>query len=400
MSRLPLLIIGPLVVSLLLLTASTSAPALAAVRSQGTSSPPDWRGTGLSEPVWRIFTPSSGALLVRTSQALVRAADADLSRWNPGRWQSVSLPPHAFDRRFWTVDVDPTNHDTLYASSTEGLSRSTDGGTSWTVILPLTGKEFVQRIAISPANPNVLYLGIGNTGDGGIFKFLRSTDGGASWETLETYMNMTCGWGVPILKPHATDENRLFRAGNCYAGRDFYDVLRQSTDQGTSWTKIFGVGVGGVSSRDPQHPQFAFPELLVGGYGAAPGRYYLATHRDSRTGGGASVFRSDDDGQTWTEVYAYRPDAESASELIAVHGLAYDPVQPDTVYIGLNVYAEDGASSRKFVRAGVLVSTDGGASWSEFGKQTLTAIHDLELGIDSRNLFVATEQGLLYFPLE
>ena len=65
----------------------------------------------------------------------------------------------------------------------------------------------------------------------------------------------------------------------------------------------------------------------------------------------------------------------------AIGGLAYDPSFPDQVYAGLG----NGA---------VKVSSDGGGTWRDLGRQDLGRLDDLALGIDGMNLYAATEQGV------
>ena len=73
--------------------------------------------------------------------------------------------------------IDPVNRGTLYAGGYSYddiyLSKSTDGGSSWFDISGVVDNT-VSVIAIDPSNANVLYCGISN----GIYK---STNGGSSW---------------------------------------------------------------------------------------------------------------------------------------------------------------------------------------------------------------------------
>lgn len=396
MPRLPLLAISALVLSALLLIGPGTAPAVATAVRQDPAPAPDWESSGLTGPVRRIFVPSSGALLASTATALVRSDDGG----TPPSWRPLTGPGQALNEPTGVIGVDPTNHDMLYSSSADGLVKSLDGGQSWSVILPTA--EYAHASAVSPANHDIVYVGLGKRGDPGRFRYLRSKDGGASWEQTEQHLYSLCGWSVPILLPHPTDENRLFRSADCRSGANFYDHLRQSLDQGASWTTLFGVGRAGISNRDSNHPQYAYPTDMVGGQGAEPGRFYLVTHRDSRVGRGTSLFRSDDDAQTWTEVFRSRPATEPDGAIIQLGGLTYDLARPDTVYLGQNVYAPSTDASRPltFVSAGVLMSVDGGSTWTALGRQDLPEIYDLALGVDRRNLYVADKEDFRRLRLE
>src|SRR5207247_1808037 len=71
-----------------------------------------------------------------------------------------------------------------YATSTDGVFKSVDGGETWQAVN--TGlfrgfpKVFLTSLAIDPTNPSILYVG---TREAGIFK---STDGGGAWRAINT----------------------------------------------------------------------------------------------------------------------------------------------------------------------------------------------------------------------
>src|SRR6202011_5200343 len=82
------------------------------------------------------------------------------------------------------------------------------------------------------------------------------------------------------------------------------------------------------------------PVRLVGGVGSVPARFYAA----SRTRRASRLFRSDDDGATWTEVLdvgstlATAPVNDPNAPVVHITGLAYDPLHPDAVYVGLSLF--------------------------------------------------------------
>ena len=60
----------------------------------------------------------------------------------------------------------------MYAGTTEGVSRSTDGGRTWTP----TGLEVVgATVAVDPQNPKAVAVVDDKT------RFFRSSDGGETW---------------------------------------------------------------------------------------------------------------------------------------------------------------------------------------------------------------------------
>jgi len=318
----------------------------------------NWEATGLAGSVLELFAPRSGAFFARVEDGLLRSDDAG------GTWTPVPLPPAPARRGPRWAAVDPNDHTVLYVEGAGGLYRTRDDAATWGLLLPApTPDASIQAIAVSPADPSVVYVFFLSSNT---LYFLRTADGGASWERDELPpLNSPCVSSVALLQAHPTDAARVFRAAGCYAGRNFGDGLWESADGGATWTQTFRV-------------QGTIPRRLVGGEGRTPNRFYLGA-------GGAVpnapsvVARSDDDARTWREVRRYESTPEQG---VALSGLAYDPDAPDRLWVGL------GSLGR-----GVQASTDGGSTWSDLGLAD-RAIHDLVLGIDRRYLFAATNDGL------
>jgi hypothetical protein len=317
----------------------------------GWSNVEDWEQLSLAGPAHRLYTPAGGDVFVRTQAGLFRSSDRGRT------WTAVNLPPSPT-----LVDIDPGHPSVMYAGGSGSLYRTTNGGGSWTPVLS-TGTQAVIGLAIHPANPNVIFVGVGQFN----FVLSRSTDGGATWTVIDQpIVGGPCTFAVLILQGHPSNANRVFRTSGCYAGRDvpFGDWLRQSLDQGSTFAQLF-------------HPTPLFPSRLVGGTGAQPARWYLSAHFGGVPGGG-KAFRSDDDGATWNTVL-------SLASGPSVEGLAYHPDAPDRVYAGLT----DGS---------VQFSTDAGATWAQLGSPSLGGVEDLKLSQDATFLFAATSTGVWRIP--
>jgi photosystem II stability/assembly factor-like uncharacterized protein len=338
-----------------------------------------------------IFTPASGALLVRTNDSLYRSDDGGQT------FRSIALPPatHPMDR---IVSVDPINQDVLYASGNELLYRSTDGGSTWQPSLAMASHPGFEAIAlaISPANPSVLYTALVDAASRDTFLLLGSQDRGASWTTLQMRgPTSLCGWGVRLLQAHPTDAMRVLLSSGCFAGRNFGATLQQSTDQGKTFQDWWTPAESGS-------PLSGYPHSLVGGVGASPARWYLAFNRDPRVGGSA-VMRSDDDGATWTPILSYdgggtfgTPNTDPNAWNMQIAALAEVASAPDTLYVARTAFSPTDQSVQT---SGVATSTDGGATWSDLGSQQLGHVADMVLGIDGQNLYLASDQGLFQLPL-
>jgi hypothetical protein len=132
--------------------------------------------------------------LVMIATLVSQASAAASSSLTPQTLHWQLLGP-ADGERVNDIDVDPNNPRRLYATTQSGIFRSTDGGSSWDLILA----GFFRDLVIDPQNSDNVY-----TGPGGVYK---STDGGDSWTPY--YEGMTCT-NLATLTISATDPNILF----------------------------------------------------------------------------------------------------------------------------------------------------------------------------------------------
>lgn len=364
----------------------------------------DWERTGLTDSAAQLFVPRSGALLARTDTALMRSDDGGAT------WRSVPLPPGPLG----ALTVDPTDHTIVYAVGPAGLYKTTDDAQTWHVILGsdlsvpvvtcwMTGDDYlsgscdstqappggvqvwpIDHLAISPANHNMLYLTFRHT-DGLAVGLLRSQDGGQSWQPLRaTGESSTSPFDLShylFVMPHPIAPNRVFLSYT-FLGSHFGDTLsylEQSRDGGETWT------TSGTSGRTIL--------ALVGGQSTGPMRWFAAVRRGGYSPNLRRVvndypdfLRSDDDGLTWTSPSTFSENDGSQPS----SALASDPLDPDRLYSGLGL-----ADSPN----GVKTSSDGGATWSEFGRQDIGHVNDIAAGFDGNNLFVATDEGVWRLPL-
>jgi photosystem II stability/assembly factor-like uncharacterized protein len=156
--------------------------------------------------------------------------------------------------------IDPSNSQTLYASTAMGLYKSTDGGASWNKLVA----DYFLSFAIAPQTPNTI-VAAGNS-----LGVIKSTDGGASWTTILGPMvpgspscfvalgyicPSTCGCGPLAIDPQNPSTiyvrtNRVFR----------------STNGGASWT-VLEWTVSGVSglAADPLNANTLYASANTGG---------------------------------------------------------------------------------------------------------------------------------------
>ena len=215
-----------------------------------------------------------------------------------------------------------------------GLYKSTDAGDSWSHLAEgVFGGRTFARIVVDPDDPDRLFAAIGRAGgfpelaaakghpdaEGPVGVF-RSTDGGVSWAHLTN--------GVPPLE--ATDltmspaDPDVLYAG---IGRIFgsnANGIYKTTDGGDSWTKLGGGLPTGAFGRVSVQVAPSQPDRV----------YALITNASDAQGGGATTrgaYRTDDGGLSWTELGLGNIQATYGWYLSVVGVSSSDP---DTVFMG------------------------------------------------------------------
>ncbi len=142
--------------------------------------------------------------------------------------------------------LDPSNAQRLFVCSDQGLYRSDNGGATFTQVL--TGVW--QELEFKPGNALTVYA---VKRSGTVTQFWRSTDGGVS------FTQQTAGWPAPVSPDEQQRTEIAVTAaapGTVYAlctgkadgGTGLYGIYK-STDSGASWSfQCCGTGPGGVPS--------------------------------------------------------------------------------------------------------------------------------------------------------
>lgn len=180
----------------------------------------------------------------------------------------------------------PTDPNTFWVGTPAGgLWKTTNGGTNWTTStdnLPVLG---VSDIAVHPTNPNILYIatgdgdrgggatgGSGAAGDTKSVGILKSTDGGATWNTTGLNWSVTTPTLIRRLLINPSNPQILIAAAS--------DGIWRTTDGGTSWTNT-------------QTDYFMDLEYKPGD----PTIVYASSFDFS---GNAKIYRSINSGSTWS----------------------------------------------------------------------------------------------------
>ncbi|MCF6294933.1 MAG: glycosyl hydrolase [Flavobacteriaceae bacterium] len=312
---------------------------------------------------------------------------------NGGReWENIS--DGYFGGSIGAITVSKSDPNVIYVgggektvrgnvSSGYGIWKSVDAGKTW-IESGLKNSRHVPRIAVHPTNSDIVYAGVlGNiykpTKDRGVYK---SIDGGKSWrKTL--FANDHAGVVDLIIDP---TNPRILYASTWRIQRTPYSLssggegsaLWKSTDSGETWKKI-SVNKG-------------FPKDTLGIIGVAVSsvnnQRVWAIVENKEKGG---LYRSDDGGETWTQVNSERKLRQRAWYYTRVYA---DTKDVDVVYV-LNVQyhkSTDGGKSFKTFRTPhgdhhdlwiapenpdrIIVGDDGGAQVTYDGGKTWSTYHN------------------------
>lgn len=221
----------------------------------------------------------------------------------------------------------PSAPNVMYAAtqSERGqLFRSDDSGTTWRRAAVLD--DYIYDVAAHPKNPAVVYA-LGNEA------VLKSVDGGATFKAYPYPKGISGATGALTAHPsnpdvlYATGKARLKPSGERLA------VLK-SVNGGTTWT---------ATTLDAAADWVNFPGLAV--CAASPETVYIAgyVHRNGDDYG--RVYRSTNEGATWTNVTSAQ-----LEQSYYLRSVAADPRDPQRAYVTNG--------------DGVARTANGGASWA------------------------------------
>lgn len=163
------------------------------------------------------------------------------------RWSSVG--PLATAGRIKSIVVDPTTPNTLYAAAAAGgVWKSTNGGDQWAPMMDDANGIAMGVLAVDPASPATIYAGTGEQVTGAnIFLgagLLRSTNGGTTWTVVGLSSVGSCS---KILLP-ASQPNTIY-----VATMNEHGGLWKSIDGGSTWNRLTVMDVYDASMHPTDH---------------------------------------------------------------------------------------------------------------------------------------------------
>ena len=269
-------------------------------------------------------------------------------------WRNIG-PAH-ISGRIADIEAVESDPDIIYvATSTGGLWKSMDRGSTWKPIFENRGTASLGSVAIAPSNPNLLWLGSGETwnwrsvswGDG----VYKSEDGGKTWKHMG--LEETRHVGQILIHPEDPDTVYVAGGGALWGANEERGVFK-TTDGGASWEKVLYVSphTGVVDlALDPRNPDWL---------------YAAAFQRERRVwsflGGGpeSGIYRSTDGGERWVRLTNGLPKGD-----LGKIGLSVCRSMPDRVYASITAGEDE---------QGLYRSDDRGASWERVNEASSSKV--------------------------
>src|SRR4051812_9270232 len=264
--------------------------------------------------------------------------------FNALRWRNIG--PFRGGRVDAVAGV-PGDPSTFYFGSVGGgVWKTTNAGTTYSPIFDRQPIASIGAIAVAPSNPNVIYVGTGEStirsqigfGDG----VYNSTDAGKSWSNIG--LRETRQIAKIMVDPRNPEVVYVAALGHVYGPNAERGVFR-TTDGGRNWQKILFTtpDTGAVDlGWDPANPKVIFATMWNAH--RPPWSQYGPIE-----GPGSGLWKTVDGGDHWTQITGHG----LPSAIWRRSGIAVAP-GGKWVYVLVDAQSE----------AGLYRSEDGGANWT------------------------------------
>lgn len=268
-----------------------------------------------------------------------------------------AVGPALTSGRVADLAINPLNPDEWYvAAASGGVWKTSNHGLTFEPLFDDQGSYSIGCITLDPSNAHTVWVGSGENnnqrsvayGDG----VYKSTDGGSSW----TNVGLKASEHIGMIAVHPKNSNTVWVAayGPLWSSGGERGIYK-TTDGGMTWRRVLNVsehtGFNEVH-LDPRNPNILFATA-----------HQRRRHVHAYVSGGpeSGLWKSEDGGETWSEVKNGIPGGDKGRLSLAI-----SPVNPDLHYLMVEGH-------------GTYRSTNRGASYSKRSDHATSGNYYVEL---------------------
>lgn len=275
------------------------------------------------------------------------AQTIDEAHYSSLEWRSIG--PFRGGRSAAVTGVPGKPNLYYFGATGGGVWRTTDGGQTWANISDGHFGGSVGAVAVSEADPNVIYVGGGEvTVRGNVsygYGMYKSVDAGKNWQ----HMGLPESRHIPRIRIHPDNPDLVYVAvlGDLFKSSEERGVYR-SNDGGKTWEKVLFVNedAGAVDLLlDPNNPRIIY---------ASTWRVRRTPYSLDSGGEGSGLWKSIDGGDTWTNISSNKG---LPGGVWGISGVAVSPVNSNRVWTII-----------ENAKGGVYRSDDGGENWKKINE--------------------------------
>jgi len=236
------------------------------------------------------------------------AISLTFSQTNPSQYQELNyrmIGPFRAGRTVGAVGV-PSQPNVFYIGvNNGGVWKTDDYGRTWNPIFDEAPTGSIGDLAVSPSNPNIIYVGTGegmhrpdlSVGDG----MFKSIDGGKNWQHIG--LGDIQQIGRVIVHPTNPDIVYVAGMGHPYGANATRGIFK-SIDGGKTWKKTLYINAqtGAIQVElDPNNSQIVFATMWEHQEGPWENAKFSGTN--------SGLYKSTDGGETWNKITKGLPGA-------------------------------------------------------------------------------------------